>query len=28
VRVVIQEPRKMRVLQMLGLITAGVQRRL
>jgi cardiolipin synthase len=28
VRVAIQEPRKMRVLRMLGLITAGVQRRL
>ncbi|MDQ3835123.1 MAG: phospholipase D-like domain-containing protein [Actinomycetota bacterium] len=28
VRVVIQEPRKMRVLRMLGLITAGVERRL
>ncbi len=28
VRVIIQEPRKMRVLRMLGLITAGVERRL
>jgi cardiolipin synthase len=28
VQVVIQEPRKMRILRMLGLITAGVQRRL